>query len=466
MRVKEAPRNFHFLGICGTAMASVAAALQERGFKVTGSDENVYPPMSSFLEGKGIALKQGYRAENIPADADVVVIGNVMKRGNAEVEAVLNRKLFYLSLPEVLKDYFLRGRHNLVVTGTHGKTTTTALLAWIMEKAGRKPGYLIGGLPKNFGQGARLNDSKYFVIEGDEYDTAFFDKRSKFIHYLPELLIVNNIEFDHADIFKNLDEIKLSFRRLLNIVPQNGMVLLNGDDPNCVEVAKDCPAQMIEIGFSKNCAQRIREIAYSSEGSRFKLGEQSFEIPLVGEFNVRNAAMAATAARFYDVPDKKIDNAFKSFAGIARRQELRGEARGVKVIDDFGHHPTAVAHTLQALRHRYRAHRLWAVFEPRSNTTRRAVFQEQLPEAFKFADGVFISQVARLEQIPEDERLNPERVVAAIAKSGRPAFYESNAEVIVDRIVPMLRQKDVVIIFSNGGFDNIHEKLLARLREL
>ncbi|HVD95312.1 MAG TPA: UDP-N-acetylmuramate:L-alanyl-gamma-D-glutamyl-meso-diaminopimelate ligase [Candidatus Limnocylindria bacterium] len=464
--MKEAPRNFHFLGICGTAMASVAAALQERGFKVTGSDENVYPPMSSFLEGKGVALKQGYRAENIPGDADIVVIGNVMKRGNPEVEAVLNRKLFYLSLPEVLKNYFLRGRHNLVVTGTHGKTTTTALLAWILEKAGRKPGYLIGGLPKNFGQGARLNDSKYFVIEGDEYDTAFFDKRSKFIHYLPELLIVNNIEFDHADIFKNLDEIKLSFRRLLNIVPQNGMVLLNGDDPNCVEVAKDCLAQMIEIGFSKNCAQRIRDVAYSSEGSRFKLGEQSFEIPLVGEFNVRNAAMAAMAARFYDVPEKKIDSAFKSFAGIARRQELRGEARGVTVIDDFGHHPTAVAHTLQALRHRYRAHRLWAVFEPRSNTTRRAVFQEQLPEAFKFADGVFISQVARLEQIPEEERLNPERVVAAIAKSGRPAFYERNADAIADRIVPMLRPKDVVIVFSNGGFDNIHEKLLARLREL
>ena len=447
-------------------MASVAAALHERGFKVTGSDENVYPPMSSFLEGKGIALKRGYRAENIPSDADIVVIGNVMKRGNPEVEAVLNRKLFYLSLPEVLKNYFLRGRHNLVVTGTHGKTTTTALLAWIMEKAGRKPGYLIGGLPKNFGQGARLNDSKYFVIEGDEYDTAFFDKRSKFIHYLPELLIVNNIEFDHADIFKNLDEIKLSFRRLLNIVPQNGMVLLNGDDPNCVEVAKDCLAQMIEIGFSKNCAQRIRDVAYSSEGSRFKLGEQSFEIPLVGEFNVRNAAMAAMAARFYDVPEKKIDSAFKSFAGIARRQELRGEARGVTVIDDFGHHPTAVAHTLQALRHRYRAHRLWAVFEPRSNTTRRAVFQEQLPEAFKFADGVFISQVARLEQIPEEERLNPERVVAAIAKSGRPAFYERNADAIAERIVPMLRPKDVVIVFSNGGFDNIHEKLLARLREL
>src|SRR5213082_2350538 len=262
MRVKEAPKKFHFLGICGTAMASVAAALQERGFKITGSDENVYPPMSNFLEQKGIVPKERYRAENIPADTDVVIIGNAMKRGNPEVEAVLNRKLFYLSLPEVLKNHFLRDRHNLVVTGTHGKTTTTALLAWIMEKAGRQPGYLIAGLPKNFEQGARLNDSKYFVIEGDEYDTAFFDKRSKFVHYLPELVIVNNIEFDHADIFKNLDAVKKSFRHLLRIVPQNGMVLLNGDDANCVEVAKECFAQMLEVGFSRNCAQRIREVGY------------------------------------------------------------------------------------------------------------------------------------------------------------------------------------------------------------
>ena len=410
-------------------------------------------------------LKEGYGEENIPSDAEVVVIGNAMKRGNPEVEAVLNRKLLYLSLPEVLKNYFLRGRHNLVVTGTHGKTTTTALLTWIMETAGYKPGYLIGGIPTNLGQGARLNDSKYFVIEGDEYDTAFFDKRSKFIHYLPELLIINNIEFDHADIFNNLDEIKLSFRRLLNIVPRNGMVLLNGDDPNCVEVAKDCLAQMIEVGFSKNCAQRIRDVSCSAEGSRFNLGGESFEIPLVGEFNVHNAAMAAMAARFYNVPKAKIDSAFKSFKGIARRQEIRGEAGGVKVIDDFGHHPTAIASTLVALRHRFRGNRLWAVFEPRSNTTRRAIFQQQLPDALKLADGVFISQVAKLEQIPEKERLNPEKVVAAIANAGRPAFYERNADAIVNRIVPMLQPNDVVAVFSNGGFDNIHEKLLARLRK-
>src|SRR5437868_942493 len=467
MRVrKSTPQKFHFIGICGTAMGSVAVALQERGFKISGSDESVYPPMSIFLEDHEIKLHQGYRAENIPADADVVVIGNAMKRDNPEVETVLNRKLFYLSLPEVLKNYFLRGKHNLVVTGTHGKTTTTSLLTWIMEKAGRNPGYLIGGIPKNLGQGAYLNDSKYFVIEGDEYDTAFFDKRSKFIHYLPELVIVNNIEFDHADIFKDIDEIKLSFRRLLNIVPQNGMVLVNGDDPNCVEVARHCLAQMIEIGFSKNCAQRIRDVAYSTDGSRFKLGDNAYEIPLVGEFNVRNAAMAATAARFYDVPQAKIDNALKSFSGIARRQEVRGEARGVKVIDDFGHHPTAIAQTLQALRQRYQSQRIWAIFEPRSNTTRRAVFQKELPEALKVADGVFIAQVARLEQIPEAERLNPEEVVKEISEDGRPAFYEKNADAIIDRIMPLLKPEDIVVVLSNGGFDNIHEKLLARLKNI
>jgi UDP-N-acetylmuramate: L-alanyl-gamma-D-glutamyl-meso-diaminopimelate ligase len=461
--VKIAPQKFHFVGICGTAMGSVAAALAKRKFKVSGSDDNVYPPMSIFLEEHGIKIHQGYDKKNIPADAGVVVIGNAMKRGNPEVEAVLNRKLFYLSLPEVLKNYFLRGKHNLVVTGTHGKTTTTSMLTWILEKAGRKPGYLIGGIPKNLGEGARLNDSKYFVIEGDEYDTAFFDKRSKFVHYLPELVIVNNIEFDHADIFENLDAIKLSFKRLLNIVPENGMVLLNGDDPNCVEVANDCRAQMVEVGFSKNCAQRIRDVSHSPEGSRFKLGEDVYEIPMVGEFNVRNAAMAATAARFYDVPKAKIDNALKSFTGIARRQEIRGEARGVKVIDDFGHHPTAIAQTLEALRHRFRGQRLWAIFEPRSNTTRRAIFQHQLPAALKNADGVFISQVARLDQIPEKERLHPEEVVKEISADGRPAFYEKNADAIVDRIVPLLKKKDVVVVFSNGGFDNIHEKLLKKL---
>ncbi len=444
-------------------MGSVAAALRARGCTVTGSDEKVYPPMSDFLRAKGIMLTEPYRAENLPNDVDIVVIGNAIKRGNPEVEAVLNHKLYYLSLPEVLKEYFLRGRHNLVVTGTHGKTTTTALLTWILTVAEMEPGYVIGGLPRNLGQGALFNDSKYFVIEGDEYDSAFFDKRSKFIHYLPELLIVNNIEFDHADIFDDLAAVKLSFRRLLNIVPQNGMILLNGDDANCVEIAQNCLAPIVEVGFSENCAERIRDMSHGTHGSYFSLGETAFELPLIGEFNVRNAAMAAAAARFYGVAPEIIQTALTSFEGIKRRQEVRGEARGVTVIDDFGHHPTAIRETLSALRYRYPGHRLWAIFEPRSNTTRRAVFQQELPAALQLADGVFLAQIAALEQIPEEERLRPEAVVEAIAAAGKMAFYERDAAAIVERIVPLLQPDDVVTIFSNGGFDGIHAKLLSAL---
>ena len=302
------------------------------------------------------------------------------------------------------------------------------------------------------------------MIEGDEYDTAFFDKRSKFIHYLPELLVINNIEFDHADIFPDLAAIKLSFRRLVNIVPQNGMILLNGDDANCVEVARECLAPIVEVGFSENCAERIPRCQLLGDGLALFVRETTFESPLIGEFNVRNAAMAAVAARFYGVTPEVIQTALTSFEGIARRQEVRGKERGVTVIDDFGHHPTAIRETLSALRHRYPGHRLWAIFEPRSNTTRRAVFQQQLPEALQLADGVFISQIAALEQIPVEERLHPEAVVAAIAAAGRMAFYERDAAAILERIVPLLQPNDVVTIFSNGGFDGIHEKLLEALR--
>src|SRR3954463_2692668 len=269
-------RHLHFLGICGTAMGAVAAAMREQGYTVTGSDTDVYPPMSPFLEEKGIVITRGYQEENLPATADLIVVGNAISRGNPELEAVLNRKLYYLSLPETLKQFFLRGKHNLVVTGTHGKTTTTALLAWIMQEAGLAPAYMIGGIAKNLGQGCSLHDSKYTVIEGDEYDTAFFDKRSKFLHYLPELVIVNNIEFDHADIFEDLDAIKLSFRRMLNIVPSEGMVLINGDDPNAVEVAQGCLAQLVEVGFSENAARHIRDVAYHVDSTEFTILDHPF----------------------------------------------------------------------------------------------------------------------------------------------------------------------------------------------
>ena len=454
--------HVHFLGICGTAMGSVAAAMRDRGFCVTGQDDKVYPPMSTFLASKGVKIIPGYQPEDIPP-ADVIVIGNAMTRGNPAVEAVLNRKLFYLSLPETLKQFFLRGRHNLVVTGTHGKTTTTSLLAWIFESSGREPDYLIGGIPANLGQGARLGDSKYFVIEGDEYDTAFFDKRSKFVHYLPELVIVNNIEFDHADIYRDLEEIKTSFRRMLNIVPSEGLVLLNADDPNCLEVAKTCPAPIVEVGFSENAGNQIRNISHGREGSSFELFGERFEIPMSGDFNIRNAAMAASAAHYYGISPAEIRQALATFRGIKRRQEVFGVVNGITIIDDFGHHPTAIRETLSGLRAKYGTARLWAIFEPRSNTTRRAVFQTQLPAAFEEANGVFIAGVARLEQLPANERLNPERVVADLVAAGKSAFYEATADDIVARLAPLTESGDIVVVFSNGGFDGIHQKLLDRL---
>ena len=456
-------RHIHFLGICGTAMGSVAAALRAKGFVVTGSDENVYPPMSTFLAEKGVEIFQGFRPENIPANADLIVIGNAMKRGNPEVEAVLERKLYYLSLPETLKQFFLRGLHNLVVSGTHGKTTTSSLLAWILQSAGLDPSFMIGGIPNNLGEGCRITDSKFFVLEGDEYDTAFFDKRSKFVHYLPELVIVNNIEFDHADIFNNLEEIKLSFRRMLNIVPGNGLVLLNGDDPNCVDVGKTCPAPIVEVGFSPNSANQIRKVRYDAKGSHFTLFDMEFSFPMSGEYNVRNAAMAISAAHFYGVKLEAIAKAVALFGGVKRRQEVRGMTRGIAVVDDFAHHPTAIRHALAGLRHQYPGSRLWAIFEPRSNTTRRAVFQKELPLAFEQADGVILAKVARLDQIPEKERLHPEKVVEEIRSMGKPAFYEPGVDEIIARLKPLVKEPDVVVVFTNGGFDNIHRRLLQEL---
>jgi UDP-N-acetylmuramate: L-alanyl-gamma-D-glutamyl-meso-diaminopimelate ligase len=454
-------QSFHFLGICGTAMGAVAAMLRDQGYTVTGSDEHVYPPMSTFLEEKGIAIQGGYKPENLPAGDAVLVVGNTVKRGNPELEAALEAKRFYLSLPETMKNYFLRGTHNLVVTGTHGKTTTTSLLAWIFEYAGRKPSYLIGGLPKNLPQGCTKQESPYWVLEGDEYDTAFFDKRSKFLHYLPELVVINNLEFDHADIFEDLAAIQKSFSHLVRIVPRNGMVLVNADEPAALAVVKDSPAPILEVGFSENAAVRIHAGNTEGGAQTFRLLETDFTLHMSGLFNVRNAAMAIAAAHFYQIPLPKIAEAVAKFEGVKRRQEVRGSAGGVTVIDDFGHHPTAMRETLLGLRQQYAGSRLWALFEPRSNTTRRAVFQKDLPRALAEADGVFVAQVAALEQIPVSERLHPEQVVADINAAGVPAYYEPDADAIVTRLSPLLREGDVVIVFSNGGFGGIHQKLLS-----
>jgi UDP-N-acetylmuramate: L-alanyl-gamma-D-glutamyl-meso-diaminopimelate ligase len=448
------------MGICGTAMGAVAAMLHDEGYTVTGSDEHVYPPMSTFLEQKGIKIMSGYKPENLPKEDVILVVGNTIKRGTPELEAALEAKRFYLSLPETLKTYFLRKTHNLVVTGTHGKTTTTSLLAWIFEAAGRKPSYLIGGLPKNLPQGCTRQSGPYWIIEGDEYDTAFFDKRSKFMHYLPELVIINNLEFDHADIFENLAAIQKSFSHLVRIVPRNGMILVNADEPHALEVVKDSPAPILEVGFSENAAVRILDVKDHGDHQTFRLFNTEFRLGMSGTFNVRNAAMAIAAAHFYQIPLPEIAAAVAKFEGVRRRQEVRGEVRGATIIDDFGHHPTAMRETLQGLRHRYPRRRIWALFEPRSNTTRRAVFQKELPAALALADGVFVAQVAALEQIPASERLHPEQVVADIKAAGVPAFYEPDAAAIVARLDPLLQAGDVVVVFSNGGFGGIHQKLL------
>lgn len=460
-------RRIHFLGICGTAMGAVATAMKEQGWIVSGSDNKAYPPMSDFLASRGIEVSSGFCPENLPTESDaLIVVGNAMSRGNPEVEAVLNRKLNYASLPEVLRAHFLRGRHNIVISGTHGKTTTTSMSAWILEYAGKQPSYLIGGLPANLGQGACLRDpaiSRHFVIEGDEYDTAFFDKRSKFLHYLPELLVVNNIEFDHADIFENLDAIKLSFRRLLNIVPSEGMVLINGDDQNCIDVASACPAPIVEVGFSENAANRILHPWQKAGNCGFELFDEKFELPMSGEHNIRNAAMAVCAAHFYGVPTCEIREALLKFQGIKRRQEVRGVVNGITIIDDFGHHPTAIRQTLEGLAQRYAGSRLWALFEPRSNTTRRAIFQHDLPAAFAAAHGIVIGEVNRASDLAPEERLDANRLVYDLKKAGHPAFHEASADQIVERLRPQLLSGDVLVVLSNGAFDGLHEKLLEGL---
>lgn len=460
-RVTDRFRSLHFIGICGTAMAAVAAALKDRGVQVTGSDQNVYPPMSTFLAARGIEVTAGYSADHLRSRPDLVVVGNAMSRGNPEVEAVLDGRLRYCSLPELLKETFIRGRRSLVVCGTHGKTTTTALLAWVFEHAGRNPSYLIGGIANNFGQGARFTDSEWIILEGDEYDTAFFDKRSKFIHYLPEVAIINNVEFDHADIFADLAAVQTAFRRLINIVPGNGLLLANGDDPNLAPLLQGthCPVHRFGLGTGNDV--QAESLQLQGDGAEFTVGGARFQVPLAGELNVRNTLAVVACARHCGIGDELIQSGFASFKGIRRRQEVRGEANGVTIIDDFGHHPTAIRETVRALRHRFPGRRLWAVFEPRSNTTRRKVFQAELATALAEADCVIVSQVARIEQLAPDERLDPGRLMQDIARDGRPAWYLDDVEAIVRQVAAGAVSGDVVCVFSNGGFGGLHERLLA-----
>jgi UDP-N-acetylmuramate: L-alanyl-gamma-D-glutamyl-meso-diaminopimelate ligase len=456
-------KSVHFTGIGGTAMASAAAAMHDKGFAVTGSDQNVYEPMASFLAAKKIPVMNGYDERNLSHDPDLVVIGNAISRGNPEAEFVLDDKLRYCSLPELLREFFIRGKRSLVVAGTHGKTTTTSLLAWVFEHNGLNPSYLIGGIPNNFSQGARFTDGKWFIIEGDEYDTAFFDKRSKFIHYQPEVAVINNLEFDHADIFENLDAIKKTFSHFIRLIPRNGLLLGNGDDANLAPLLNvtHCPVQ--RFGLGENNKVHAFNIRYGPTATEFEIPSFKFHLNMVGELNVRNALAVVACAKHCGLKNQQIQSAFDTFKGIRRRMEVRGIAGGVTVIDDFGHHPTAIRETLKALRLKYPREKIRAVFEPRSNTTRRNVFQNELAASFADADAVIVSEVARLEQLAPEERLNPEKLMQDLKAARKDAAYFPDVDAIVAHLAKTADGGDVIVIFSNGGFGGIHGKLLQRL---
>jgi UDP-N-acetylmuramate: L-alanyl-gamma-D-glutamyl-meso-diaminopimelate ligase len=462
--------RIHLIGICGTAMATLAALLKRRGFDVRGSDQNVYPPMSDFLAGEGIAAASGYSAGNITGDIDMVVVGNAISRGNPELETVLERKVRYCSLPEAIREHFLWGARSIVVAGTHGKTTTTSLTGWLLAHGGVDPTVLVGGIALNFGDGGssyRIGAGKDFVIEGDEYDSAFFDKTAKFLKYLPDIAIINNIEFDHADIYADLDAVKLAFARLVNLVPKNGLLLVGADSPHAASLLPKAVSPVETFGLADGCTWQARNVAHADGKTRFDVVRNgqpfsTFESPLLGVHNVRNALAAIATGAFVGIDAARLVEGLKQFRGIKRRLETVGVARGVSVLDDFAHHPTAVHETLGALRTGYPERRVWAVFEPRSASSCRRVFQDDFARAFGSADEVVIAGVFR-STLPESERLSGEQLVADLVGRGQRARYIPTVDEIVTTIATESRDGDVVVLMSNGGFGGIHGKLLQAL---
>ncbi|MFN8008658.1 MAG: UDP-N-acetylmuramate:L-alanyl-gamma-D-glutamyl-meso-diaminopimelate ligase [Terriglobia bacterium] len=460
--------RIHLIGICGTAMASLAGMLHARGYEVSGSDQSIYPPMSLFLEGLGIPLLQGFSEKNLNPSPDLVVIGNAISRGNPELEAVLNRSLNYASMAEVLKEFFIRGKKSIVVAGTHGKSTTTSLLAWILEVAGLQPSFLVGGIAENFGSSFKLGEGSYFIIEGDEYDTAFFDKGPKFMHYLPETVIFNNCEYDHADIYPDFDAVKMSFRRLINLIPSTGRLIAGWDDPVVRELSEKAFSRVTTYGLSDDAEWRASQIETGDASTCFNLwrGRSPLgivEIPLSGQFNVKNVLAALVCAEGLGIDLDIIRKALKDFRNVRRRLEIRGKVREITVFDDFAHHPTAIKETLTALRARFPNRRIWAIFEPRSATSRRNVFQQEFSLCFDPADRVVLASVYAREKLDPASRLDVGKLVTSLKERGVVAVERPNADEIVSDIVPQLESGDVVVIMSNGGFDGIHEKLLRSL---
>lgn len=468
-------RHIHLSGICGTAMASLAGLLQLKGHRITGSDKAAYPPMSDLLRELGIPVMEPYAEKNLDPLPALVVIGNALSRGNPEVERVLDERIPFTSMAALLREEFLMGRDSLVVAGTHGKTTTTSMLAWIYQTAAHdnaalEPSFLIGGVAENFGSSFQLRPTRTFIVEGDEYDTAFFDKGPKFLHYFPDALILTHVEFDHADIYADLEAVKTAFKRLVNLVPRRGAIVAFDGSANVTECVSKALCRVERYGFSEGAEWQLRNLRHENGRTRWEVWRAGalwgeLEMSMAGEHNALNATAAAALASGQGVRREAIQGALKSFKSVKRRLEVKARIGGVTVIDDFAHHPTAIRETLRALRAMYPQARLWAILEPRSNTLRRKVLSAELVSSLRLADRVLLAGVYQQERIPADERLHPEEVVQALNAAGTAAELLADSDAIVREVTPRLEPGDVVAILSNGGFDGIYEKLPARLRE-
>ena len=462
------PKNIYLIAICGTGMAALAGLLKKAGHRVKGSDANIYPPMSTLLNAAGIKIFPGYKKENISKDIDLVVVGNAISKTNEEVKAVLKAGIPYTSFPAALAKFFLEGRKSLVVAGTHGKTTTASMLSWVLESAKRKPGFMVGGWLKNFDSNHQVPKGEYFVAEGDEYDSAFFDKGPKFLHYQPYASILTSIEFDHADIFKDLDEIKKVFRDYVELLKSGSIILVKSDDSNIKEVVKSAACNLETYGFHADADWHIQGYRFEKRYGYFSLFFKNkhrgdFKLAMMGRHNAENAAAVAGLCFNLGLTAEEINKGFETFKGIKRRQELVGEKNGVIIIDDFAHHPTAINLTIDAIKKAYPTQRIWAIFEPRSATSRRKNFETSFPKSFLKADRVILSGLFSPEKINEEERLDLEAVAFSIRKLGVVADIILQVDDIVDHVIKNTRQGDVLLIMSSGGFGGIHQKILEAL---
>ena len=461
--------HIHLMGICGVAMSSIAGMLKEKGYTITGSDHNMYPPISTFLKKLSIPVEKGYSPSNLRPAPDLVIVGNVITKDNPEAAELMRIGVPYLSMPQALKNFAFDKKKSIVVAGTHGKTTTSALIAWILEVAGMEPSFMIGGIAKNFNSNFKSNEGSYFVIEGDEYDTAFFDKGPKFMHYNPYITVITSIEFDHADIYKDLKEIKTSFENLVEIIPVDGLLCVNRDDPGILDTIKQARCSLTTYAISREANLKIGHKMISKEKTHLTVLKESepflnLVTDLYGEYNFSNILAAVSVAHYLGVNDEIIFKAIETFTGVKRRLDKLGEVNDVLIIDDFAHHPTAVRETIKAVKGHYKSRRVVAVFEPRSNSSRRNIFQEAYAASFNDADLVIIPEPPMMSKIPLQERFSPYRLVNDLRKRGIESHYFSNTNDLFNGLLALTKKGDVILFMSNGAFDNIQERFFQRLK--